>query len=61
MARTCDDVTTASWWTVGGRSFPSELEDAMTATAEIQALKKAHRKTWASEVLDVAAGTGKLT
>jgi ubiquinone/menaquinone biosynthesis C-methylase UbiE len=33
----------------------------MTATAEIKALKKAHRKTWASEVLDVAAGTGKLT
>jgi 2-polyprenyl-6-methoxyphenol hydroxylase-like FAD-dependent oxidoreductase len=34
MARACDDVPTASWWTVGGRSFPSELEDAMTATAE---------------------------
>ena len=48
MACTCDDVAMASWWTVGGRSFPSELEDAVTATAEIQALKEAHRKTWAS-------------
>jgi hypothetical protein len=28
--------------------IPSELEDAVTATAEIQALKEAHRKTWAS-------------
>jgi ubiquinone/menaquinone biosynthesis C-methylase UbiE len=48
MARLCDDGPTASWWTVGGRSFPSELEAAVTATAEIQALKNAHRKTWAS-------------
>jgi ubiquinone/menaquinone biosynthesis C-methylase UbiE len=28
--------------------IPSELENAVTATAEIQALKDAHRKTWAS-------------
>jgi 2-polyprenyl-6-hydroxyphenyl methylase/3-demethylubiquinone-9 3-methyltransferase len=48
MAGTCDDVPTASWWTVGDRSFPTDLEDAMTAAAEIQALKEAHRKTWAS-------------
>jgi len=48
MARTCDDVTAAVWWTDGGLSYPSKSEDAVAATAEIQALKEAHRKTWAS-------------
>jgi SAM-dependent methyltransferase len=48
MAGTCDGARSAKWWTVGSWSFPSELEDAMTATAEVQVLKEAHRKTWAS-------------
>jgi hypothetical protein len=46
MACSLDGAWAASWWTVGGRSVPSELEDAMTVTAEIQALDAGVEIEW---------------